>query len=136
LNNFPGLVAGTTYTVQVAAKMTGQVVFGPFNKQCTIMTPGASKLINSKTVLEIANVFEAKAHPNPFATQFTLDVKTNNESVIDVKVYDMLGKLVEQRTIIASEIQIIEVGAQYPTGIYNVIVSQEDVIKTLRMIKR
>jgi hypothetical protein len=136
LNNFPGLVAGTTYTVQVAVRMTGQSVFGPYNKQCTIVTPGASRTLNSETALEVANVFEAIAFPNPFAENFKLEVKTNNEADLEIRVYDMIGKLVEQKTVVSTDIQTIEVGSNYPSGVYNVIVSQEQTTKTLRVIKR
>jgi hypothetical protein len=136
LNNFPGLVAGTVYTVQVAVKMTGQTAFGPYNKQCTIITPGASRFISNDTVLEVANVFEAIAFPNPFAANFKLEVKTNNEADLEIRVYDMIGKLVEQKTVTATDIQTIEVGSNYPSGVYNVIVSQEQTTKTLRVIKR
>jgi hypothetical protein len=136
LNNFPGLVAGTTYTVQVAVRMSGQTVFGPFSKECTIVTPGSSRTLNSETALEVANVFEALAYPNPFDANFKLDVKTNSEIDLEVRVYDMIGKLVEQRKVTASDIQTLEVGANYPSGVYNVIVSQGETTKTLRVIKR
>jgi hypothetical protein len=48
----------------------------------------------------------------------------------------MIGKLVEQKTVTATDIQTIEVGSNYPSGVYNVIVSQEQTTKTLRVIKR
>lgn len=136
LNNFPGLVAGTTYSVQVAVKITGQTVFGPYNKECTLITPGTSKMINSKTVSEIATVLEATAYPNPFAANFKLDIKTNSEASIAVRVYDMIGKLVEDKMINASDIQNFELGDQYPSGVYNIVVSQESDTKTVRVIKR
>jgi hypothetical protein len=65
-----------------------------------------------------------------------LDVKTNSEASIQVRVYDMIGKLVEDKMINASDIQNFELGSQYPSGVYNVIVSQESNTKTLRVIKR
>jgi hypothetical protein len=46
----------------------------------------------------------------------------------------MLGKLVEDRKAQASD--IIELGDNYPSGVYNVIVSQGTETKTLRVIKR
>jgi hypothetical protein len=136
LNNFPGLVAGTTYTVQVAVRMSGQSAFGPYSTGCSIVTPSALRTLNSETVLEVANVFEAITSPNPFTENFQLEVKTNNEADIDIRVYDMIGKLVEHKTVIATDIQTIEVGSNYPSGVYNVIVSQEQTTKTLRVIKR
>jgi len=65
-----------------------------------------------------------------------LDVKTNSEASIKVRVYDMIGKLVEDKMINSSDIQNFELGNQYPSGVYNVIVSQESNTKTLRVIKR
>ena len=65
-----------------------------------------------------------------------LDVKTTSESNIQVRVYDMIGKLVEDKMINTSDIQNFEIGNQYPSGVYNVIVSQESNTKTLRVIKR
>lgn len=136
LNNFPGLVAGTTYTVEVAVRVNGQTAFGPYNKQCTIITPGLARIITSDMVLEVSNVFDVLAFPNPFASNFKLNVTTNSDAILQVKIYDMLGKIIEKRTVTTDEIQTLEVGANYPSGVYNVIVSQGDVTKTLRVIKR
>jgi hypothetical protein len=136
LNNFPGLIGGTTYTVQVAVKISGQSVFGPYSKECTIVTPGSSRTISSETVLEVDNTFEAIAYPNPFAANFKLDLKTNSEASIQVRVYDMIGKLVDDKMINGSDIQNFELGNQYPSGVYNIVVSQESETKTLRVIKR
>jgi hypothetical protein len=137
LNNFPGLVPnGTIYSVQVAVKLPSEPDFGPYSKVCTIKTPMQARAIASDIQLEVVNVFEALAYPNPFAENFKLDVKTNSEANIQVRVYDMIGKLVEDKMINASDIQNFELGSQYPSGVYNVIVSQESNTKTLRVIKR
>ena len=55
---------------------------------------------------------------------------------LQVKVYDMLGKLVDNRILQTTEVEGFEVGANFPSGVYNVIVSQGDNVKTLRVIKR
>ncbi|WP_396146699.1 GEVED domain-containing protein, partial [Flavobacterium sp.] len=96
LNNFPGLIPnGESYSVQVAVKLPNEPNFGPYNKVCTIKTPMQARAIASDVQLEVVNVFEALAYPNPFAENFKLDVKTNSEASIQVRVYDMIGKLVE-----------------------------------------
>jgi len=137
MNNFPGLIPnGTLYSVQVAVKFPNEPNFGPFTKVCTFLTPLQARAIASDVQLEVANVFEALAYPNPFTENFKLDVKTNSEANIQVRVYDMIGKLVEDKMINASDIQNFELGSQYPSGVYNVIVSQESNTKTLRVIKR
>jgi len=76
------------------------------------------------------------ALPNPFADNFKLDVKTSSEEVLQVKVYDMLGKLVDSREVSTTDVQTLEVGNNYPSGVYNVIVTQGENTKTLRVIKR
>jgi len=53
-----------------------------------------------------------------------------------VKVYDMIGKLVEARQIGVAEFGSLEVGERYPSGVYNIIVTQGENVKTLRVIKR
>jgi Secretion system C-terminal sorting domain len=63
-----------------------------------------------------------------------LNLSTTSEEMVQVRVYDMLGKLIEDRKAQVSD--IIELGDNYPSGVYNVIVSQGENTKTLRMIKR
>ena len=48
----------------------------------------------------------------------------------------MQGKSIENRMLQPSEVEEIELGNNYPSGVYNVMVSQGTVVKTLRLIKR
>ena len=129
LSTVPGLLPATTYSVQVALEING--VFGPYGKVCTITTPGSARTVDaSQTSLQVMT------YPNPFADNFKLDVVTTSEEVINVKVYDMLGKLVENSNVEASNIDTLEVGSTFPSGVYNVIVSQGNEVKTQRVIKR
>ena len=126
LSSIPLPGAGS-YSVQVSIEING--VFGPYGKICTLTIPGSARE-NEAT----GNNFQAIASPNPFASTFGLNLSTTSEEQIQVRVYDMLGKLVEDRKAQASD--IIELGDNYPSGVYNVIVSQGDQLKTLRVIKR
>jgi Secretion system C-terminal sorting domain/Calx-beta domain len=132
LNMFSGLLAGTTYSVQVAVKIGG--VFGPYGKICNLTTPGGTRLVSNN--IKVENEFKALLYPNPFAESFKLDVKTLSESTIQIRVYDMLGKLIENKNVIPSEIQNLELGTNYSSGVYNLIVSQGENTQTLRVIKR
>ncbi|RZJ34546.1 MAG: T9SS type A sorting domain-containing protein [Flavobacterium sp.] len=84
----------------------------------------------------IATEFTAVAYPNPFAESFAINVKTSMESPINVKVYDMTGRLLESREVAVSDAETLAIGERYPSGVYNVIVTQGDEAKTLRVIKR
>jgi hypothetical protein len=48
----------------------------------------------------------------------------------------MLGKLVDNQILDATQVEAFEIGANYPSGVYNVMVSQGDNLKTVRVIKR
>ena len=135
---------GTSYTITnpaigvnyFRAKFTnscGVSVYGAaftvYYKNCPI-TKVVTSQDNGKTP------FAVVSYPNPFAENFKLDVTTSSEESLQIKVYDMLGKLVDNRILETTEVEGFEVGANYPSGVYNVIVSQGDTVKTLRVIKR
>lgn len=77
----------------------------------------------------------AIAYPNPFQDDFQMKLNAGNEAV-QVSVYDMLGKEIEQRKIIGTEINDLKIGASYSPGLYNIRVSQGDRTQTIRMVKQ
>ena len=77
-----------------------------------------------------------KVYPNPTADNFKLNVVSVSEEDIQIKVFDMLGKTIDSRSVKMSEIDNFELGDNYPSGIYNVSVSQGTEVKTQRVIKR
>ena len=126
LNQFSTAQLGKEYNVSVAIKLGS--VFGDFSTECDIHTPAASKTIQMP--------FTASAYPNPFANNFMLDVKTRSQSAVNLKVYDMVGRLIDQRNVRVSDLEATTIGDQYPSGVYNVVVSQEDSVQTVRVVKR
>ncbi|MEI7509267.1 MAG: T9SS type A sorting domain-containing protein, partial [Flavobacterium sp.] len=80
--------------------------------------------------------FSAIAYPSPFTENFMLNVTTPSEDKVQVMVYDMIGKLVDQREVSPTDVATLEIGDRFPSGLYNVIVTQGDNTKTLRVIKR
>ncbi|WP_309612665.1 T9SS type A sorting domain-containing protein [Flavobacterium sp.] len=77
-----------------------------------------------------------KVYPNPTADNFKLNVISVSEEDLQIKVFDMLGKTIDSRSVKMSEIDNFELGDNYPSGIYNVSVSQGTEVKTQRVIKR
>ena len=127
--NVPGYTPETGYSVRVAV-MTGGT-WSAFGDACEIVSPAAAARGEVGS-----SVFEAVAFPNPFATEFKLNVTTSTEGAIALKVYDMLGKLIETRSINTIDYSSEDLGSAYPAGVYNVIVTQGENVKSLRMIKR
>ncbi|WP_445454483.1 T9SS type A sorting domain-containing protein [Flavobacterium sp. 25HG05S-40] len=127
LSDFAIAQLGKNYNVSVAIKLNG--VFGDYSTACDLFTASESKTV-------VQTPFTATAYPNPFATNFMLDVKTSSTSSVSVKVYDMVGRLIEQKDVSVSEMESTTIGNQYPSGVYNVVVAQEDTIQTVRVVKR
>ncbi len=91
-------------------------------------------IINTK--VSVSNNYVATISPNPFTDNFTIDITSSTESTVAIKVYDMLGKLIENKNVEKSELENLNLGSTYPSGIYNVNVSQGENSQTLRIIKR
>ena len=81
--------------------------------------------------------FAVKAYPNPFTENFNLDVSSSAEEKVAIAIYDMAGKLIEQREVNMEEVSAgLQIGDRFASGVYNVIVTQGSEVKTLRVIKR
>jgi hypothetical protein len=126
LNMVPGIESGAAYVVYVRLIYYGN---GPEGKDCLIATPSSSLRI-------VAAGFTAKAYPNPFANNFLIDLTTESSSPVSIKVYDMIGRLVDSRESKASNLNSLAIGDQYPSGVYNVVVTQDEEVSTLRVVKR
>jgi hypothetical protein len=130
LNDFAGMgiVPGETYNVNVRLIFNESDPAGPFGKTCSLTVPGSGKMMAEK--------FNAVAYPNPFAESFKIEVTTSVNDKVGVRIYDMTGRLLEERSVNQSQTDTLSLGDRYPAGVYNVIVTQGENVKTLRVIKR
>lgn len=120
--------SSNSYSVRVAVETASGV--SPFGDACTINPAAAAR----QAIL--SKVFTAVAYPNPFETNFSLNVTTASDDKVTVAVYDMIGKMLESKEVNASELQAIELGTNFQSGVYNVVVSQGENVKSIRMVKR
>jgi Secretion system C-terminal sorting domain len=134
LSLFPTIPStpGYTFYMSVGLKL-GAVVVLP-KEECLLVLPGMARDNANAGIVKVN--FSATAYPNPFANNFVIDVKTRNESAVSVKVYDMIGRLIEQRSVSVSDLETSPIGDNYPSGVYNVIVTQDEEVRTLRVVKR
>jgi hypothetical protein len=75
-------------------------------------------------------------YPNPTVSSFSLNVVSDSVDTIEVSVYDIQGRNIENKTFNKEDINSISIGDSLPTGIYNVIVKQGENIKSQRLIKK
>ena len=76
------------------------------------------------------DAFTVEAYPNPSKEAFR--IKSSNGQSFGVQVYDMLGRLIEQCQLKSDS----QIGASYPSGVYNIRVTQDAQTKTLKIIKQ
>ena len=81
----------------------------------------------------IVSGFTVSAYPNPAKTAFKLLVKSKQEGKISIRVTNLLGQLVETRTIMSN--QLIQIGESYKTGTYFIEVRQGLERRQLKLIK-
>ncbi|MEY4835398.1 MAG: hypothetical protein RI980_1513, partial [Bacteroidota bacterium] len=65
-----------------------------------------------------------------------LSLDTPSDAMVYVSVYDMTGKLIENREVMPSVLEDVQLGSNWSVGVYNVIVAQDNQVKTMRMIKK
>ena len=97
-------------------------------KDCGIAKQGATPIL--------VRDFDVIASPNPYNENFNLSLSTSSEENVGIIVYDMIGRLIEQREVRPSEIDGLQIGNGYPSGVYNIIVNQGTEVKTLRVVKQ
>ncbi len=135
-----GAQNNTAYTISVATKYNG--FWGDYGASCIVKTPSTTVI----KVVEPANPAVARekvlddmvvlVYPSPFTTNFKLNFISSSSSTVAVAVFDMTGRQIENRMLNSSEINNIELGEYYSSGVYNVFVTQGAIIKNLRVIKK
>ncbi len=119
----------TTYAIRVAVKING--VYGNYGASCNVYTQGTT----AKQIAETTE-FVAAAYPNPFETTFNIKLETPSKEIVTIAVYDMMGKLIETHQVSPAEVAKLQIGNNFTTGIYNVIVSQANEMQAIRLIRK
>ena len=140
LSNFNALQAltpGGTYSVTVEVQVYGFYYPG---KDCNILVPGGAPIVPfTRAVVDTDNAmgeFKAVAYPNPFENSFAIDLKTSSTSPVSIAIYDMTGRLLETREFKFEKLASQKLGERYPSGVYSVIVNQDEETQTIRVVKK
>jgi uncharacterized protein YjiK len=108
------------------------------NSSTEIGSPGIYILSGgslSTNDLSESESLNAIAYPNPFSSGLQLEVKTTSNDEVNMKVYDMSGKLIEVRKLDTAELKNLNTGNNYTSGIYTIILTQGQNTKIVRVIK-
>ncbi|OYU83949.1 MAG: hypothetical protein CFE24_08790 [Flavobacterium sp. BFFFF2] len=130
LGNYTGWALNTTYSVRVAVQFGG--TWQAYGSACNVKTPATL----ARGISENEVALSIKAIPNPFESEYVLMAQGGNQTPVQVSVYDMLGKQVEQFSAETHELENRSLGTNYASGIYNVMISQGDDQQVVRIIKK
>ena len=90
----------------------------------------------SRRMEDDQTIFDVTTYPNPFNNAFKFSISSSNDDVVTAKVFDMTGRLIDSKLFSITDAETIEIGTAYSAGIYNVVISQGENTKTLRIIKK
>jgi uncharacterized protein (DUF2141 family) len=99
------------------------------NKTCS------SRMVQIDDSISVKELM-VKAYPNPYTENFSLDLITANEEKITLVAYDMTGRIIDKKVVNPSDVASLQFGNGYESGVYNIVITQGQQVKTLRVIKR
>jgi hypothetical protein len=101
---------------------------------CSGRSSGQSQSVNPKQPVLEAQTLQATAYPNPTQNYFNLKINSNSTDNVQIKVFDMAGKLL---TVMNGSVgEIYRFGQQYTSGTYVVEVRQGDQRVTTKVVKQ
>lgn len=95
-----------------------------------------AQISNKSNNIDLAKVFKVVSYPSPFSDSFRLNLSTSSEEKVTIKVYNMTGQLVYEKDTTLSELERLELGSQFVSGLYNVVINQAENAKTFPVFKR
>ena len=136
-NALSPLTPGGTYSVSIEVEIYEFFYAG---KDCNILVPGGAPIVPlTRAVIDTDNAmgeFKTVAYPNPFENSFALDLKSNSTNPVTLAVYDMTGRLLEISEFKVDGLAKQTIGERFPSGVYNVIVTQGENSQTVRVVKK
>lgn len=123
---FP-IIPGNQYTVEVAVLNTDGTYL-PYGNACTITTPFLGR--------QQAPAFDAVAYPNPFSSTVQIEVSLEERSSVSIRVYDLMGRMLEQYSDEVHHKGAFTLGETLPSGVYVIAIKAGDQNRTIRVVKR
>jgi 4-hydroxy-3-methylbut-2-enyl diphosphate reductase IspH len=127
----------SSYTIDVAVEVNG--TWAPYGSACTVNAPSMLTRLAQDTeeaTQDMATSVNVVAYPNPYSDVFTLEMTGGSIEEVNVMVFDITGKQLDNLTIAHDNLQSVKIGDRYSAGIYNIIVTQGTYQKMLKIVKK
>ena len=123
------------YSVTVTYSDGTTLTSSGFNVTTCNVIVNRTNTSSEKPVSEVIN-YNVILYPNPTVSSFSLNIVSDSNDAIEVSVYDIQGRIIENKTFNKEDINSITIGDNLPSGIYNVVVKQDENVKSQRLIKK
>ena len=125
-----GASYNTTYSVRVQCRFNGS--WSSYGKSCNVTTPASG----AKSAFDSSEENNTAIYPNPYNESFKVAFSSEDESKVQVLIYDATGRLVSQKETTSASLENEEYGQGLSTGVYTVLVQQGERLETLRVVKQ
>lgn len=126
---------GTTVGVEVKVFVVGAESDWGAMCNVTLANPNGRPGAEEDSEQSTGRPAQVSSYPNPFTETFSVDFGTESYEAVGIVVYDMTGKLVDRLTVSAEELPSLKLGQNFAPGVYNLILTQGETIKTVRIVK-
>jgi hypothetical protein len=123
-----------SYSVTVTLNDGSTITSSGFNVTTCNGSINGSREAEEKIFDKVIN-YNVILYPNPSVSTFSLNLVSDSDADIEISIFDLQGRNIENKTISKDNLSLITLGANLPSGIYNVIVKQDDNTKSQRLIK-
>jgi hypothetical protein len=101
-----------------------------------VSSDNCSKIASEPVLITVDSDYTISLFPNPFDSQFKINLAPASFEPIEIKVFDQTGKIIENENILPSEIKYKSYGANYLPGLHIVSIKQGSFEKSTKVIKR
>jgi hypothetical protein len=126
-NMLSGITAGETISVEVMTISTNGIP-SDYGSACSVTLSASAGREGA--------IASAKTYPNPFVEGFTVQMDTESTETVNVSVFDMNGRPVDNFTAQPTELETKQFGSNYGSGYYNIVVTQGTEQKVLHVVKK
>ena len=130
LTQISGIEYNKSYSVRVRCRYSS--VWSEYGSVCLVNTPSVAP----KGSFDSSEEIDTRLYPNPYNESFKVAFSSDDESKVQVLIYDASGRLVSQKETTSASLENQEFGQGLSTGVYTVLIQQGERVETLRVVKQ
>ena len=124
-------ITSSTSSTYIATGLTETTYF-----RALVSSGECSKVASKPIFINVDSEFKVTTFPNPFETEFNINLTRESLDPIELKIYDMLGRLIENHQVKSSEINSMRIGTTYPSGFFTVLIKQGQQERNVKVLKK